>query len=202
MANTLKRLELNKPEFNTRAMNFFNLMNVKDFQEKFFENPVSVSAKEFGLKIPTNATVSNVNKSIFKLLSDPNFNAWAKDFQQSIESSFPNLSSSEKMTDILKIAQMKANQEKFKEEFAQSVVQHLNPNSYKDILVNGKLKPGVINSEGDVAVVLLTFVVVVVVLAVAAGIAKPSDSLSRINVSLLVNQLDKQHQQALQNNIR
>lgn len=202
MAKSFKKLELNKPEFSTRANNFFNLMNVKEFQQKFFENPVEFTSKELRVEVPKGTRISKTNQSVFKLLSDPKFNSWAEEFQKQIETSFPDINDKSSLEDIFKFSKIKLTQEKFKEDFASSIIHHLNPKSYEEIIKGGIIKPGVINAEGDVAIVLLTFVVVVVVITVAAGVAKPNESLNRIKLNLVVNQIEQHHLNAIKNRIK
>lgn len=188
------RFTLDKPEFSARVQNLFNLMNVADFQKKFFANPALVATQELGVAVPTSAQVSSVNRMIFTLLSDPKFNEWSKAFQSGIEKEFPGLNQAKSLTDVISIAKLKTNQDKFKVDFTNSIIQHLSPDSYRQIVAGGIVKPGLINSEGDVAIVLLTFVAVIVIVVIAAGVARPTEMLSRINVSLVVNQLSKEVQ--------
>lgn len=202
MAKSLKKLELTKPEFSVRAQNFFNLMNVKEFQQQFFDNPTKFASQELGISLPSATKISQTNQSIFKLLSDPNFNSWATDFQKKLENEFPEINKSTSVTEIIEFAKAKTTQEQFKENFIQSIIHHLNPSSYEEIIKGGVLKPGVINAEGDVAVVLLTFVAVVVILVVAAGVAKPNEALSRITINTVVNQLQKQHLDIIKNKMK
>ena len=72
------RFTLDKPEFSARVQNLFNLINVADFQTKFFANPALVATRELGVAVPNTAQVSSVNRMIFSLLSDPKFNEWSK----------------------------------------------------------------------------------------------------------------------------
>jgi hypothetical protein len=188
------RFTLDKPEFSARVQNLFNLMNVADFQKKFFANPALVATRELGVSVPNTAQVSSVNRMIFSLLSDPKFNEWSKTFQSGIEKEFPGLNQAKNLSDVISIAKLKANQDKFKTEFTQSIIQHLSPDSYRQIVAAGLVKPGLLNSEGDVAIVLLTFVAVIVIVVIAAGVGRPTEMLSRINVSLVVNQLSKEIQ--------
>jgi hypothetical protein len=188
------KLTLEQPEFNARVQNFFNLMTVGDFQKKFFENPALVASEELGFRSLPATQLSNANKMVHHLLSDAKFNEWAKGFQATIEKDFPDLSKLKTIKEITALARVKANQEKFKKEFADSVVKHLSPGAYNQIVERGVVQGGLINAEGDVAIVLLTFVAVIVIVVIAAGIGRPTEALSRINLNLLVNQISKEAQ--------
>jgi len=81
MPQSKNRLELNKPEFGTRALNFFNLMSVPEFQKSFFSDPAGVALRELNISVPGKTSISKTNNQIFKLLSDKNFNRFAEEFQ-------------------------------------------------------------------------------------------------------------------------
>lgn len=196
------RLELKKPDFSVRAQNFFNLMSLPEFQEEFLSNPGRVAARELGVKGLSSSSISSTNRMIFKLLKDPKFNTWAKDFQVRIEKEFPALSKVESISDAASFVRAKDNQKRLVEEFSKSAVAHLDRGVYESLLTKGVLNPGGIRAEGDVAVVPLTFIAIVVVLLVAAGVGKPEDMISRVTLKTTINQLSKKQIEAVGNKSR
>lgn len=192
MPATPDRLSLRSPEFTARAKNFAHLMSVPEFQKRFFENPAAVAATEFGLPA-RGSTINQANTLVYHLLADKQFNAWAAAFQQRIETEFPTLVSSESLPDAAAALKGKALRKKLLAEFSTSVAEHLDPKTIDKLSVVGVTNKGVIVAEGDVAILLLTFIAVIVVVVVAAGVSRPDTAISRHTVKLLVNNLTNAH---------
>lgn len=175
-------LVLDSPEFMARSENFANLMSVPDFQERFFRDPAGVAAAEFGLRSET-ATLGRANRMVYALLADPQFNTWAADFQARVPAELaPDASGA------LPIAELRAAKAQLMREFTDSIQAHLDPATVTT--VQG-LDPSLIVAEGDVALVPLTFIAIVVVLVIVAGVAQQEEVMSRKTVQLVIRQLDE-----------
>jgi tRNA A37 threonylcarbamoyltransferase TsaD len=185
MASKPQSLVLNGPEFTTRAANFAHLMATPTFQKQFFADPSAVAAREFGLKVPS-STATKANAMVFALLGDKQFNNWAKDFQKEIDTSFQGISGAASVSDAQKALKSKQTRDQLVAKFNASVAQRLSPQTAATL---AGLNKGPLVSEGDVAVILLTFVVVIVVVAIAAGIANPAELVSRQQVQLVARQI-------------
>ncbi len=193
-----KRLELTKPEFQVRAQNFFHLMSLPEFQQQFLSDPGGVAARELGLKSVRHSTISTANLLIHRVLSDANFNEWAKQFQERIEAEFPTIQNLESLADVADFVKAKENKIRLMEEFSRSVIAHLSPDSYQDLIDQRVVNRGLIRAEPDIALVPLTFIAVIVVLLVVAGYGRPSDKLSRVNLQMTINQLTPEQLQTIQ----
>ena len=174
---THRPLVLDDPEFVARAENFANLMSVSDFQQRFFRDPAGTAATEFGLRLET-ARLSRANRLTSKLLADPAFNTWTEDFQARVRTVLPQGGGS--------VEELKSAKHRFDEEFVASMRAHLAPETVADL---ESLEPGQLVAEDDVAVVLLVFVAVVVVVALADV---PDESLSRRTVQMVLRQLNEE----------
>jgi hypothetical protein len=165
-------------------------MNLPDFQDDFFSNPGTVAARELGIKSVSESTIGTSNRLVFNLLSDPHFNKWAEDFQSTIQSDFPMLSSLESMDDITAFIRAKENKDRLVQAFSESAIKHLAPESFEEILREGTLDQNLIRAEPDIAVVPLTFVAVIVVITVAI-VAARTEAISRMNVKIAINKLNE-----------
>ncbi len=178
-------LVLSGPEFTTRAVNFAHLMATPTFQKQFFADPSGVAAREFGIKAPA-STASKANSMIFALLGDKQFNTWAKNFQTEIDTSFQGISGAANLSDAQKALKSKQTRDQLVAKFNASVAQHLSAETASKLSAINK---GPLVSEGDVAIVLLTFVAVIVIVVVAAGVASPGELVSRQQVQLVARQI-------------
>jgi hypothetical protein len=197
IAKPRTRLELNKPEFEVRAQNFFNLMRLPEFQQAFLDNPGRTAARELGLQGVERGQLSTANRLIHKLLVDPKFNQWAEDFQQRIEREFPALQKLESIAEVARFVRARDNRSRLVTEFSRSAVEHLSPGSFEELFKNGVVNSGLIRAEPDIALVPLTFIAIIVVLVIAAGYGRPSEKLSRITLQLTINQLSAEQQRRL-----
>jgi tRNA A37 threonylcarbamoyltransferase TsaD len=178
-------LVLSGPEFTTRAVNFAHLMATPTFQKQFFADPSGVAAREFGIKAPASAA-SRANAMVFALLGDKQFNTWAKSFQTEIDTSFAGISKAASLSDAQKALKSKQTREQLVAKFNASVAEHLSAETAGKL---SSLSKGPLVSEGDVAIVLLTFVAVIVIVVIAAGVASPGELVSRQQVQLVARQI-------------
>ena len=178
-------LVLSGPEFTTRAVNFAHLMGTPTFQKQFFADPSGVAGREFGIKAPASAA-SKANSMIFALLADKQFNTWAKSFQTEIDTSFAGISKAANLSDAQKALKSKQTRDQLVAKFNASVAQHLSAETASKL---SSINKGPLVSEGDVAIVLLTFVAVIVIVVIAAGVANPGELVSRQQVQLVARQI-------------
>ena len=188
------RLELNIPELSVRAQNLANLLRSPDFQDKFFADPGRVALQELNIPSVTEAEISISNNLMLRLLSDPKFNSWANQFQHDIEAALPDLKTGRSVEETTALFRSEENRKILREQFAKSAIQHLAPASFADILAAGEINGQFMRAEPDIAVVPLTFIVLlVVIVALAAQEAQvqPVEGISRQNIKLAINQLNE-----------
>lgn len=185
MTEKFQKLVLSGPEFTIRASNFAHLMEVPSFQKRFFADPAGVAAREFNLRTST-TSASNTNAMIFALLNDKKFNDWAKEFQKEIDSSFKQISQASTLSDAIKSLKSKEIRDQLISKFNNSIIQHLSSDTANTL---NSLEKGPLVAEGDVAIILLTFIALIVVITIAAGVQKPEGLISRRQIRLVVQQL-------------
>lgn len=198
MTSGEERLELNRPDFGIRAEAFFRLMNLPEFRNEFLANPSGVVARELQLTDVQPQDIDTRNQMVYQLLLDPAFNSWAAEFQERIEREFPPLREVTAVDEIVQFVRAKENRDRLMAEFSESVVRHLRPDSYQELLAAGIEHAPLHRAEPDIAVVPLTFIAVIVVVVVALAQGRPVDMISRLSVQSTINQLNPDQIQIIQ----